>query len=151
MVGVGVGVLMTYLHVSPPPLQPFPQVHLFPCSHLTGEDSYEACNWHQAGVISAPYVGSPPSPYGGGGHTFQPCGEVKSRGEAPPLSQESEIVSSALNLHFINCSAGVCVFFCSLHTDNHNTHSTREVRTLFGKSSYVLMTSKAFLRVKRQG
>lgn len=42
-----------------PPKQ-FIQVDLFPspCSHLTGENSYEACNWHQAGVISPPYAHS---------------------------------------------------------------------------------------------
>lgn len=52
----------------------------------------------------------------GGGHTFWPCGELKTRGEAQPLSQESEIVSSALNLHFISCTdchlPNACVWGC---------------------------------------
>lgn len=96
----------------------FAQVHLFPssCRRLTWANSYEACNWHQAGVISAPpYAHRLPSterrrPY------IWPCGELKTRGEAQPLSQESEIVSSALNLHFISCTdchlPNVCVREC---------------------------------------
>lgn len=50
------------IFTSDPPQQ-FTQVHLFPspCSQLMGENSYEACNWHQAGVISAPYAPSLPS------------------------------------------------------------------------------------------